>query len=176
MKTHGKGTRTIEEEVSGIQRLLNHVSIDIVSGKVVWTNPKARRLKPGDDAGSAKKGGYWEIKFDGVNYRRHRIVFYVAKGYLPLMVDHVHGVECGDGIDNLQEVTNQQNTMKQRKRVDNSSGFRGVSFNNKHGKWYASINENGKRIHLGCFASPEEASNAYETEAKRVFGKFYNGI
>lgn len=35
MKTHGKGTRTIEEEVSGIQRLLNHVSVDIVSGKVI---------------------------------------------------------------------------------------------------------------------------------------------
>lgn len=173
MITHGKGTYTIEEEISGIRNLLNYVYVDIITGKIVWTKPKAKKIKPGEEAGSRKKGGYWEIKFNSKNYRRHRIIFYVAKGYLPKIVDHIKGVDFGDGIDNLQEVSNAQNVMKQKKRKDNTSGYRGVTFHKKSKKWYASISENGKRVHIGSYDSPEEASIAYEKKARQVFGDFF---
>ncbi|UQJ95603.1 putative homing endonuclease [Klebsiella phage CPRSB] len=47
----------------------------------------------------------------------------MANGYLPLIIDHKHGVECGDGIGNLQEATQSQNSMK-KIMSRNKSGFR----------------------------------------------------
>lgn len=176
MNSHGKGTRTLEDERKAIDLLLQRVRVDVKEGRIFWTNPKARRLKPGDEAGTMKKGGYWEIKFDDLNYRRHRIVYYVATGKLPVMVDHKHGTEMGDGIDNLQEIENRQNTWKQRKRCDNVTGYRGVVYHKGSRKYYASIGVNGKRIHIGSYDTPELASIAYEERAKVEFGQFYRGL
>lgn len=48
-------------------------------------------------------------------------------------------------------------------RKDNTSGYRGVSFQNR--KWIAYININGKRKHLGSFDSPRLAALRYDVEA-----------
>ena len=46
-------------------------------------------------------------------------------------------------------------------RYGNSSGFSGVDFRADCGKWRATIRLNGKKCHLGLFASPEQAHTAY---------------
>ena len=65
------------------------------------------------------------------------------------------------------------NLYNQGKRIDNTSGFKGVSFNNKTKKYRARININGKLKHLGLFESAEEASKAYEAKAKELHKEFY---
>lgn len=47
-------------------------------------------------------------------------------------------------------------------RIDNSSGYRGVSYVIKHNKWKAQIKVNSKKIHLGTFNSKLEAAKAYD--------------
>lgn len=59
---------------------------------------------------------------------------------------------------------------KQRMRVDNSSGFKGVGFHSRTGKWHARILINGVRRWLGFFDTPEAASVAYE-EARSIYAK-----
>lgn len=169
MKSHGGGKRTLAEEKAGIDSLLPFLDVDVKSGRCFWNQTRNNLVKQGDEAGK-DCGDYSRISFNKKAYKRHRIIFYVANGYLPLVVDHKHGVEAGDGIDNLQEATIQQNTAKQKKRKDNSSGFRGVSCRN--GRWIAQIQVNGKKQHIGSFDSMEEAQNAYNQKSKEVFGEF----
>lgn len=39
-------------------------------------------------------------------------------------------------------------------------------------KWYAYITFEGKRTHIGAFATAEEAAKAYDAEAIKLFGEF----
>ena len=59
-----------------------------------------------------------------------------------------------------------------RIRKDNKSGFKGVTWSTAANKWAASITINGKRKHLGTFASAKEAHNAYCRAAENAFGEF----
>jgi len=59
------------------------------------------------------------------------------------------------------------------KYVNNTSGYRGVSFKKRCGKWCAQIQINNKKTHLGYFDSAEEASEIYE-QALVERDKLYN--
>ncbi|UQJ95118.1 putative homing endonuclease [Klebsiella phage CPRSA] len=170
MKCHGGGKRTLNEEIDGIKDLLKFVAVDIESGRCYW-NVHRGRVVCGSEAGTKNADGYTAIRLDGCYYKRHRVVFYVANGYLPLIIDHKHGVECGDGIGNLQEATQSQNSMK-KIMSRNKSGFRGVSFDS-HSKNGERLLIEGKTKNLGNYESPEKASEVYETKAKELFGNFY---
>jgi len=58
------------------------------------------------------------------------------------------------------------------KRVNNSSGFVGVSFRRDKSKWEAYINFDGKRTRLGYFKSAEDAAKAYDKAAVEIYGEF----
>lgn len=73
---------------------------------------------------------------------------------------------------NLRVATKAQNSWNTRKRTDNLSGYRGVSWNCGDNKWSSRITANGKNRFLGNFLSPEEASLAYEQAAKEFHGSF----
>lgn len=170
-KSHGGGNRTIDDEISSINELLPMLEVDVVLGKIYWKNSPRKSVPAGTEAGSKTKHGYVAIGYKKTYYRRHRIIFYVANGYLPLVVDHKHGVESGDGIDNLQDITQQQNSVKMRMSRRNSSGFRGVSFHQKSGKWQSCIVYNRKTIYLGLYETPELAHSAYTDKRKELFGE-----
>jgi hypothetical protein len=74
--------------------------------------------------------------------------------------------------ENLRLVTDSQSQMRRKLSENNSTGFRGVSFNKASGKYKAYIKRNGKLIHLGLFTKPKDAAKAYNEKAKELFGKF----
>lgn len=173
--------KTVGDEIIAYSDMLNYVDVDIVNGIVRWKVDRQPRIKAGDVSGNLKSGnsGYWEIKFKGKTYKRHRIVYWYATGNLPehpMIIDHVKGVSFGDGIDNLQQATRKQNNQKSKFRSGNSSGFRGVSFHKHTGKWVAQCSIDGKRIHLGLFDSPEDASVVYENKCVELKGNFNHTI
>lgn len=54
--------------------------------------------------------------------------------------------------------------------ASNSSGFIGVSWHKKAGKWMAYISTNQKRIYIGLFDTPEGAARARDAKASEIRG------
>lgn len=79
-----------------------------------------------------------------------------------------------NGLDNqkmnLRAATRGENNRNVSRRKDNTSGFKGV-YRDRH-KWRAEINVNGEKIHLGMFATLEDAHAAYVKAAVKHHGDF----
>jgi hypothetical protein len=87
-------------------------------------------------------------------------------------VDHKDHDGLHNERSNIRAVTSQQNKSHSRRRVDNTSGFKGVHWNARRKTWNASIKANGKLKHLGVFSKVKDAAIAYDKAAKKHFGKF----
>jgi hypothetical protein len=101
----------------------------------------------------------------------HRAILDCQSG---LEVDHIDGNGLNNCRNNLRLASPSENRRNQRKRSDNSSGFKGVSWYPQRGKWRALIGINGKIKHLGYFLTAEEAHQAYclaSAEIHREFGR-----
>lgn len=170
----GKNGRSLEDEESAIKKLLDYIHVDVNIGKIWWAVDVSNKCKSGMEIGCLDKRGYCVVGFNREYFKRHRIIFYVAKGYLPLLIDHKHGVEAGDGIENLQEATCSENTQKRKKLSNNKSGYVGVSWNKSKAKWVSSLTFRKKHIFLGYFDDPLHASMAREEKAKELYKNFYN--
>ncbi len=95
-----------------------------------------------------------------------------------MVVDHING----DTLDNRREnlrIVSQQVNIRNRKAANRTSvsGIRGVRFYRPNGKWAASISireegrPNGQRtVHLGYFATAEEATAARKAGEERLWG------
>ena len=115
--------------------------------------------------------GYRSGTIFSVQVKAHRIAWVLSTGAWPsCQIDHVNGVRSDNRLCNLREADYAQNARNCGIRRDNTSGFKGVSRAN--GKWRAGIKVNGKRLNLGQFDSPEEASQAYLEASKKHHGLF----
>jgi HNH endonuclease/AP2 domain len=90
-----------------------------------------------------------------------------------LEIDHINT----DGLDNrrsnLRIVTKRENYANSRKQPflhgkPTSSQYKGVSWNKKRLCWTAQA----QNIHIGSFASEEEAARAYDETAIQLYGEF----
>jgi AP2 domain/HNH endonuclease len=99
----------------------------------------------------------------------HRDILLAPKG---MEVDHINCNSLYNRRSNLRVATTAQNRHNQRIRPLNTSGFKGVSFAAKRGKWRAGICVNNKSITIGYFETKESAHSAYVSAAKKHFGEF----
>ena len=69
----------------------------------------------------------------------------------------------GYSLDNCRWTTGDVQSSNSRKlRSTNKSGYRGVSFANKWGKWVANITVDYKQVFIGHFNTAIEAAKAYD--------------
>lgn len=123
----------------------------------------------GKEAGSTNKRGYREIQFAGRLHLRHRLIWLAVHGVLPVEIDHVHGVGAGDGIGNLREVTQAENTKNAKLQARNKTGCTGVDLL-PSGKYRATIRSGGVVHRLGHFEKLEDAVAARKAaEARHGF-------
>jgi len=112
------------------------------------------------------------ICIDGRHYRAARLAWLYVHGRSPKHeVDHVNTIKDDDRFDNLREATHRQNGQNTKRRIDNTSGFKGVSWH-PTGRWFAYINVNRRRTYLGFFTTPEAAHAARCQAAVQFHGEF----
>jgi hypothetical protein len=127
------------------ERLRELLSYDPETGVFRWL---VRRLP-----GNIRKqsiSGYRGIHIDGRRYKCSRLVWLYQTGEWPTHeIDHVNGDRVDNRFCNLREATLTENRWNSRKRVNNTSGYKGVSWDSARSLWKARINVGGKEKHLG---------------------------
>jgi hypothetical protein len=86
--------------------------------------------------------------------------------------DHRDRDTLNNTRENLRKATPLQNARNHRIQSNNKSGFVGVSWYPKYGKWRAVIYYHKKQILVGYFASKEEAVRARDKAAQKLYGEF----
>lgn len=158
-----------------LDRLHEVLDYDPDTGVFTWLvrlSPTCRFDRP---AGKIV-AGYRRITIDKVDYPANHLAWFHFYG-VPAegVIDFINLDRSDLRIANLRVATKSENARNQRRRVDNSTGLKGVSRNNA--RWYrkkykSSIRVDGKRIFLGLFHTPEEAYDAYCKKAKELHGEF----
>jgi len=152
-----------------LERPMHHFS-----GKRAWSIAKRRNF--GKDAGTLmrSKVSYYTVTIKQVRYLAHRVVYALHYGVDPgdMQIDHINGNGLDNRIENLRLATNSQNSMNRRMQKNNSSGMRGVFWNQRRKAWMAYIKINKKQKIIGYFKTIHEACCAYESEAAILFGEF----
>ena len=151
-----------------------HDMFDYLDGQLIWKAPTSNRVSVGDVAGTPHPGGYLKICVNGKKYFAHRLIYLFHHGYIPNFLDHIDRNGKNNKIENLREATLSQNIGNTKIRSDNTSGYRGVSWDKKANKWLAKITIFEKQKYLGYFSNPEAAYKAYCEVAKNHYGKFAN--
>lgn len=114
----------------------------------------------------------YAMRTTGIGERRmHRLLINAKKGEV---VDHIDGNPLNNQVANLRICSQGQNMGNRKINKNNRSGYKGVFFLKSLNKWRAAIKFNGKFIHIGLFAKPEDAAIAYNRKAIEFFGIFAN--
>lgn len=130
---------------------------------------------PGTEAGTIMWTGYDSRCVVTINYQpiyRASIVWALHTGEWRIGLDHEKRNTLDDRFEKLRIVTPSQNAANSKTRSNNKSGFKGVSFHKRTGRWISFIRSNSKHLYLGLFDTPEEAHAAYMEAAKEHFGEF----
>lgn len=100
---------------------------------------------------------------DDKTIRMHRVLLNITDKNIH--VDHIDGNGLNNQKSNLRISSPKENNRNRRLNKNNSSGYKGVSFDKKSKKWVAYIKINYKHITLGRFDTKETAAKAYNDAA-----------
>ena len=156
--------------------------IELTQGKVAYVSPHRY-----DELVQFRWCAWW-CK-DSQNYYAARGLKRVNGRYRSILMHRqILGLEYGDKrigdhkarsrtLDNTDSnlriaPTRAEQEHNKGKRRHNTSGYKGVGFDKRRGKWYAKIGVNKGYKWLGYYATALEAYNAYCRAAKQFHGEF----
>lgn len=118
--------------------------------------------KDGTMAGFLKPNRpYYLITIRGIKVFTHRVVWMMHYNEEPPeIIDHIRGVEKGNGIENLRGVTHIENLQNWTAK--------GYTKAHKGNGYMARLRVDGKDMYLGTFSTPEKAREVY-LAAKREY-------
>lgn len=176
-----------------IEELRSLLRYDAETGKLFWRERQEKMFEglrstwrcrkwnghfAGKEAGhlckSGNMKGYRVVRILSRAYFAHRVVWALVHGAWPIgEIDHRFGKESGDRIDNLRIATRSQNGSNSKKRKDNTSGFKGVSWDSINKKWVVRIRApEGRYENLGRFDDAKKGHLVYCKRAVELYGEF----
>jgi hypothetical protein len=151
------------------ERLRELLSYDPETGVFTWRVTRGGGAQVGSVAGAIDRHGYRHIKLDYRLYRAHRLAWLYVYGAFPSKeLDHINRLRDCNAISNLREATRSENGQNKVLQANNTSGFKGVSWDKRARKWAAQIALNGKNKFLGRFSTPHEAHLTYLAAAAEM--------
>lgn len=153
------------------EQLLALVRYEAWTGKWFRILP-GRGCAAGEEVGVFdRSNGYIVVSVEGQRYFSHVLAYFYETGCWPnLQIDHKDRDRANNRWLNLRLATQSQNNGNISKRIDNTSGYKGVSFDRsgRNKPWRAHI----KSKTFGYFETAIEAAQAYDDAAIREFGEF----
>lgn len=98
----------------------------------------------------------------------HRQILNAPPG---MYCDHINHNDLDNRRANLRLCTKKQNAYN-RKPLERTSKYKGVSWDRHRRRWRADIEHNGRLIHIGYFDYEADAAIAYDDYAAELFGEF----
>jgi len=142
-------------------------------GELYWKVSPSNNVAIGSKAVTTK-AQYTMIGINGIRCYAHKIIFMMIHGYCPKLITFIDRNTRNCKIENLKELTSSQLVAKVPRRIDNTSGYKGVSWSSRNKNWVATITKNGKMMFLGGFDNIETAHKAYCEAANKYHGEFAN--
>ena len=152
-----------------IQRLHEVLVYDPLTGSITWKVTLSNRGLAGKEAGQIHNVyNYRMIRVDKRMHRAHRVAWALYYGVWPKQtLDHINGIRTDNRLSNLREATMAEQAQNRKRHP--RDGLPGAHLNN--GRWVAHIQVNRKQMHLGSFATAEEAHACY-LKAKAKYHTF----
>ncbi len=97
----------------------------------------------------------------------HKLINQTPVGFL---TDHINRNKLDNRRVNLRSVKNNINSINRDLQVNNTSGVKGVSWNNQHNKWEANVWVKRVKISLGEFKNFKEAVLARKIAEETYYG------
>lgn len=156
-------------------QLKDVIDYDPGTGRFTWARSRPACRK-GDECGRIGKDGYREIGVLGTLYRANRLAVLYMTGEMPAdkWVDHKNRNKADNRWCNLRVATPSQNMANVERRVNNTSGRSGVTWDAARGKWRAQIRIGGVKKSLGRFVTKEEAIARVQSVAVAQWGEFWS--
>ena len=115
-------------------------------------------------------GGYAMSRYKSEVIYLHLLIAKVM--CLTGLIDHIDRNKLNCKRENLRSATIAQNVSNQKLHSNNTTGYKGVSFDSKRQKWRACIMLNRRTNHIGYFYDEITAAKAYDLEARKLHGVF----
>ena len=146
--------------------------VDYVDNTLKWKHTKGRK-NAGQEIGTRHCKGYRQAQIEGKRYLVHRLVFLYHHGRMPdTMIDHIDGNRLNNSINNLRECDRAENGYNSRKRKDNTSGYKNVSWSKATKKWTVRMSKDKKYQVVGYFDTIESAILAAKEARDELHGAF----
>jgi hypothetical protein len=161
-----------------ISKLHKFIKADFGSGTLIWADrypsdfsdmkrTKEHTAAQWNAAFSGKPAlnyldpnGYLSGRILGKPVKAHRVIWAMANGRWPLMIDHINGIRDDNRLMNLREATCRENSKNVGVKQSNKSGTVGVCWDKQTHKWLAYIKDDGKHLNLGRFEKLHDAIHA----------------
>ena len=146
-----------------IEEVKKYLDYNQDTGVFQWKTRTSNRIKVGDEAGVVTKLGYRMLSLLGKKEYCHRLAWFFVHGEMPDCIDHINGNKLDNRIVNLRNTTKAMNNKNQHQsRTGLMLGVSAYKSKNSENKFRASIQEDGKTIHLGVFKTEDDAFAAYK--------------
>jgi hypothetical protein len=99
----------------------------------------------------------------------HREILNAPDG---LHVDHINGDTLNNQGENLRLATSAENAWNRDKYKNNTTGYKGVTYDKERDKYRAQITAHGKAINLGRYEKPIDAALVYDRAVRQYHGEF----
>lgn len=133
------------------------------------------KIVAGTRAGGLHPLGYRKIRVDGVMFTEHRIVWQMFNPEpCDFILDHINNKRDDNRIENLRKADRSKNSQNSFMRKDNSSGVKGVHWNNRDKRYTVSLSFDGIRKVFGHFIDFELAELVAAEARNKFHGSFAN--
>lgn len=139
------------------ERLFDLFNINVGTGEIRWKRSQGR-VRAGALAGNTHSNGYRRIQIDGAEYLAHAVIYFIAHGDWPYLIDHRNGVRDDNRIANLRQADRAANARNRTAFVETK-----LAGAHPYGadKFAAKLTADGIPYLLGVFDTELDAHHHY---------------